>query len=268
MRVIGGLVIGLTLSAIIAPAYLGGEFPRPRSGQVLALLPSATLGFLVLAIFTAVASAGGREVVPRDQAVAFPVSTMTDHLGALVLAPLNIAWIMQAWMLLGMTSYALGPDAHVGLRDPLLLWIVAATALAQVVGWIAEGVRRGPHGIAVFRVLVLLAAAGATALVATGNLARVLDNSPTSKILVIVLDPQSGRWLSWVVGHAGDRGLRHRRRGGRCRPSTMGAGAADARGAAPGVRRYPARSAAASDLMMMLRIDRAAVWRSVPLRRG
>ena len=31
---------------------------------------------------------------------------------------------------------------------------------------------------------------------------------------------------------------------------------------------FPARSAAASDFAMMLRIDRAAVWRSVPLRRG
>ena len=32
--------------------------------------------------------------------------------------------------------------------------------------------------------------------------------------------------------------------------------------------RHPARANAQSDLMMMLRIDRAAVWRSVPLRRG
>ena len=106
-------------------------------------------------------------MVPRDQAVAFPVSTTTDHLGALVLAPLNIAWIMQAWLLLGMASYALGPDALWAYELPLLLWILAATALAQVVGWLAEGVRRGPHGIAVFRVLVLLVAAGAAALVVT-----------------------------------------------------------------------------------------------------
>ena len=78
--------------------------------QMLALLPTLCLGFLVLALFNAVAAAGGREVIPREQAIAFPVSTTTDHLGALLLAPLNIAWIAQAWTLLGATSYALGPD--------------------------------------------------------------------------------------------------------------------------------------------------------------
>src|SRR5204863_1047497 len=106
---------------------LGGEFPRDRAGQVLALLPSACLAFLVLAIVTAVAAAGGREVVPRDQAVAFPVSTTTDHLGALLMAPLNIAWIMQAWMLLGMTAYALGPQHLWAYEVPVLLWIATAT---------------------------------------------------------------------------------------------------------------------------------------------
>ncbi|MET0838595.1 MAG: hypothetical protein ABWY19_07440 [Marmoricola sp.] len=268
MHVIGALVVVLTLTAIVAPAYLGGEFPRPRSGQVLALLPSATLGFLVLAIFTGVASAGGREVVPRDQVVAFPVSTTTDHLGALVLAPLNIAWIMQAWLLLGMTSYALGPDRLWAYEIPLLLWIVTATALAQVVGWLAEGVRRGPHGIGIFRALVILLSAAATALVITGNLARVLDHSPTSKILVTVLDPQSGRWFSWAAGllvitAVGVAGVVI---------GAVPAGWALQRPMREELRlesgRYPARSTASSDFAMMLRIDRAAVWRSVPLRRG
>ncbi len=200
LRAVGLVVVVLTVTAAVAPAYLGGAFPRPKSGSILALLPTASLGFLLLAIFTAVASAGGREVVPRDQAVAFPVSTTTDHLGALLLAPLNIAWIIQAWMLLGMTSYALGPTRMWAYEIPLLLWIAAATALAQLVGWFAEGVRRGRHGIAIFRVLVVVLAAGIGALVVTGTLSRVLDHSPTARILVTVLDPQGGRWLPWALG--------------------------------------------------------------------
>ena len=83
---------------------------------MLALLPSLCLGFLVLAVLTAVASAGGREVVPRDQAVAFPVSTTTDHLGALLLAPLNIAWLLQAWTLLGTRATSSVRDRLLGLR--------------------------------------------------------------------------------------------------------------------------------------------------------
>jgi len=268
LRVVGFLVVALTLTAAVAPAYLGGELPRPRSGQVLALLPTASLGFLLLAIFTAVASAGGREVVPRDQAVAFPVSTTTDHLGALLLAPLNIAWIMQAWMLLGMTSYALGPAALWAYEIPVLLWIAAATALAQLVGWFAEGVRRGRHGIGIFRILVVVLAAGVGALVATGALPTVLDHSPTSQLLVTVLDSRAGRWLPWALGLLviSAVGL-----------AAVVLGALPARWALQRPMReelrlesghFPARTTAASDFSMMLRIDRAAVWRSVPLRRG
>ena len=269
MHIVSGVVLGLTLAAIVGPAYLGGEAPRERAGQVLALLPSATLGFLLLAIFTAIASAGGREVVPRDQAVAFPVSTTTDHLGALVLAPLNIAWIMQAWMLLGMMSYALGPEHLWAYELPVLLWILAATALAQAVGWLAEGVRRGPHGIAV------VPRAG---------------------------DPRRGR--SHGPGRDGQPRAGPRREphlaapARRPRPAGRPAGppgliallvitviglASVVVGAIPArwalqrpmreelrleSGRYPARPTAVSDLAMMLRIDRAAVWRSVPLRRG
>jgi hypothetical protein len=268
LRIVGGLVLVLTVTAMLAPAYVGGDFPRPRSGQVLALLPSAALGFLVLATFTAVAAAGGREVIPRDQAVVFPVSTTTDHLGALLLAPLNIAWIMQAWMLLGMTSYALGPTRLWAYELPLLLWIVTATALAQLVGWLAEGVRRGPHGIAVIRVLVLVLAAAAAGLVVTGLLPTVLDHAPTSRLLVVVLDPQAGRWLSWSVGLVVVAAIG---------VAAVVVGAAPARWALQRPMReelrlesgrFPARSTASSDLLMMLRVDRAAVWRSVPLRRG
>ena len=160
MRVVGTVVVLLTLAAVLAPAYLGGETPRPRSGQMLALLPSLCLGFLVLAIFTAVASAGGRELLPRDQAVAFPVSTTTDHFGALLLAPLNIAWIAQSWALLGITAYTLGSRSLLAYELPVLLWILSATALAQVFGWLAEGVRRGPHGIAISRTLLVVLGAG------------------------------------------------------------------------------------------------------------
>ena len=64
---------------------------------------------LVIAIVSAAASGGGRELLPREQAVAFPVSPTTDHLGALLMAPLNIAWLLQGWTMLGATSYAVGP---------------------------------------------------------------------------------------------------------------------------------------------------------------
>jgi hypothetical protein len=268
LRVAGAVVLGLTVSAAVGPAYLGGGFPRVRSGQLIALLPSLCLGFLVLATFTAIASAGGREIIPREQAVVFPVSTTTDHLGALLLAPLNIAWILQAWTLLGITSYVLGPTRLWAYELPVLLWIVTATALAQVVGWWAEGVRRGRHGITVFRTVMVLLGLGAVGLVVTDRLAPLLDRSPTGQILELVLDAQGGRFLSWGVGVA---------------VLLLIFAAAATLGALPASwalnrpmreelrlesGRHEAKPVPGSDLMMLLRIDRSAVWRSVPLRRG
>jgi hypothetical protein len=268
MHVIGAIVLLLTVAAAAGPAYLGGPQPRDHSGAVLALLPSLCLAFLILALFNAIAAAGGREVIPREQAIAFPVSTTTDHLGALLLAPLNIAWIAQAWTLLGATSYALGADRLWAYEVPILLWIVASTAMAQVVGWLSEGVRRGPHGMVIFRVVVVVLAAAAVALVVTGNLAALLDRSPTTQLLMLTFDAQAGHWLSWatgvlvlvllavgaaVLGAVPARWALHRPMREELR---LEAG------------RHPAKANTPSDFMMMLRIDRAAVWRSVPLRRG
>ena len=122
IRLAAVLVVVVTVLVVVLPAYLGGPMPRERGGSMLALFPSMCLGFLVLAVIAAVASAGGREILPREEAVAFPVSTTTDHLGALLLAPLNVAWLLQAWGLLGVAAYVLGPDRLWAYELPVLLW--------------------------------------------------------------------------------------------------------------------------------------------------
>ncbi len=268
LRVAGLVVLVMTVLVMVIPAYFGGDFPREKAGRMLAILPSLCLGFLVLATITAVASAGGREVIPREQAVSFPVSTTTDHLGALLLAPLNIAWIFQAWALLGITAYALGPRVWWAYEIPILLWILAATGIAQVVGWLAEGVRRGRNGIAAFRVVVVLLGLAATALIVTDNLTPLLDRSPTGGILRLVLDAQASQWLSWGTGVLALAVMG---------PAAAVLGALPARWALHRPMReelrlesgrFPVRPLPSSDFMMMLRIDRAGVWRSVPLRRG
>ena len=91
----------------------------------LLLLPTAMAGFLAIAIASAVASGGGRELLNREHAVAYPVSPITDHLGALLLAPLNIAWLLQAWLLLGATSYGLQGNFVLPALVGMLLWVLA-----------------------------------------------------------------------------------------------------------------------------------------------
>ena len=106
---------------------------------------------LVVSIVSAAASGGGRELLPRDQGVAFPVSATTDHLGALLMAPLNIAWLLQAWSCSASTSYVVGPVALVcrwPCSLPGLVWLVTARRpWPRSLAWCVEWVRRGPPGV-------------------------------------------------------------------------------------------------------------------------
>ncbi|WP_148573178.1 hypothetical protein [Nocardioides caldifontis] len=263
-----GLATVLTLTVLAGwlPAYLpGGD----RRTDVLSLLPSAMVGILVIAIVSAAASGGGRELVPRDQAVAYPVSTTTDHLGALLMAPLNIAWLLQAWTLLAAMAYVGGAYWGLVLTQLLtLLWLVTATALAQVVGWALEWVRRGPHGTWAARGLMVLAGLGGAYLVAADRLVPLLQKSPTLQVSIAALQGRTGvtplyakTFLVLLVVAAV--------------AVVLGAVAASA------VNRRPARDELrletsthqprphpGSDLVAMLRTDRVGIWRSVPLRRG
>ncbi|HEX6514380.1 MAG TPA: hypothetical protein VF049_02310 [Nocardioidaceae bacterium] len=259
----------LLLSALAA--WLPGYLPEGdgRRTDVLLLLPSGYIGVLVISIVSAAASGGGRELLPRDQAVAYPVSPTTDHLGALLMAPLNLAWLMQAWTLLGATAYVVGPTRWLPLAQaPVLIWLAAGTAIAQVVAWAAEWVRRGPHGVLVLRTVIALLVLGMAALVVTDRLVRVLDHSPTVKITIGVLQGASGHWVPWLGAVAALLGIA-------VAAVLVGAMLAHAVAARPARDELRVESSVhaprenpVSDLVALLRTDRAGLWRSVPLRRG
>ena len=97
-----------TLLVAVVPAFLPGAGDGKRALSVLTLLPVAFAAFLAVAVISAVVSGGGRELLPRDQAAPYPISPTTDHLGALLLAPVNTAWLLQAWLLLGSAAYGVG----------------------------------------------------------------------------------------------------------------------------------------------------------------
>jgi hypothetical protein len=263
-----GVIALLTVLAAWVPAYLPGAAGSDDSTDILLLLPSAYVGVLVVAIVSAIASGGGRELLPREQAVAFPVSPTTDHLGALLMAPLNIAWLLQGWSVLGATAYVVGTKGLLAAQLPVLVWLMVATALAQLVAWLAEWVRRGPRGVWTIRILISLVTAAMAFLVATDRLVPLLDQSPTVRIALGALYGSSGAWLEWLTVVAvliaiGSVAV------------VLGALAAKA------VARRPAhdelrvessvrlpRTNPTSDFMALLRTDRVGIWRSVPLRRG
>jgi hypothetical protein len=262
---------GLILVVTVAAAWLPGYVVAPRfpPQDVLIVLPSGFLGVLVISIVSAIATGGGRELVHREHAVAFPVSATTDHLGALLMAPLNIAWLLQSWALLAMTAYGIGPrPSLLAAQVPVLLWLAAATATAQLFAWSVEWVRRGPAGRLLVRTGTVLAAAQLGYLIFTGRLAPLLDRSPTLRLTLGVIAGSRGEWGAWlgvvgrlvvlvvlavVLGAYVNRGVVRRPARDEARVETAV---------------QPARPNPTSDFIALLRVDRAGVWRSVPLRRG
>jgi hypothetical protein len=268
VRYAGALVVVLTLAAIVVPAYLKEPLEARRLHQLVPILPTLYLGFLALAVLAAIASGGGREVVPREQLAAYPVSSVTEHFAALLLAPLNIAWLIQGWTIIGTTTYVLGPRALPAAVLPLLLWIAFSTAAGQAVGWVFEGIRRGTHGILVSRLLAGMAMGGAVALVLSHKLVPVLDKSPTVRVYIAAAYGTTHQWAAWaesiatlsvmlvvavLIGLVPARWALHRAQREEIRLESG---------------RIEPRPNPASDLRAMVRIDRASIWRAVPLRRG
>ncbi len=265
-RWVMAVMLGGTLLVAVVPALVPGAGDSRRALSVLTLLPIAFAGFLAVAVISAVVSGGGRELLPRDQAAPYPISPTTDHLGALLLAPVNTAWLLQAWLLLGSAAYGTGASMKlVAAQAVVLLWLLVATSVAQVVAWTTEAVRRRRHGIVVMRALSLGLLAAAVWLHVQDQLVPVLDRVPTVWLVVGVIDGFSWRWaltiaievalalaatlLGVVPAHLAAR--RSARDELRVESET--------REARPNPR---------SDLFALVRTDRSSVWRTVPMRRG
>lgn len=259
--------VTLTFACAVVPAFVEGADTSVNANDLALLLPTAYLAFLLTTMFAIIGAGGGRELLPRDEGVSFPVSPTTDHLGALLLAPLNVAWVLQAWSLLGVTAYASGPAHLWAVQLTSLAWLAFATALAQALAWCVEGVRRRPHGTWIVRGAALVLAAGVATVVAADRVTDLLDQSPTLYPVVAALNGRSLNWY-WAIGTFV------------IAAACLAAIAVGALMAHLVARRQPreelhaegqtvvARPSPGSDFAALVRTDRASIWRSVPLRRG
>jgi hypothetical protein len=261
-----GLLLVVTLAVAVVPAYVPGAGGGGNAFDVLLLLPTALAAFLAVGVVSAAASGGGRELLDRDASSIYPISPTTDHLGALLLAPLNIAWLLQTWMLLGSAAYALGNEGTlISAQIVVLLWIAMATAAAQAVAWGLEGARRVPHGVVGIRALVVGLLGAALGLQVSGNLLALFDRIPTKQVVVAMVIGFDERWLLTVLALVGLLLV------------AVVVGAVPAHLAAHRIPRdelrvesgtFAARRPPFSDLTALIRTDRGSVWRAVPMRRG
>ena len=258
--------VSLTLAAATVPAMVeGAGASKGYSLDAVLLIPTAMAAFMFLAIASAIASGGGRELLHREHAVIYPVSPTADHLGALLLAPLNIAWLLQAWILMGLTAYGVERRSLVVAEIGIVIWIVAATAVGQVVAWTVESIRRTSHGIAAIRSLGLVLAGAAVMLQLTHHTIGLLDSLKTRWIVVGYVDGFRMRWVesvgvelallvvAVVLGAI---------------PAHLAARRAPRDELRVETGNYLARRLPRSPLAMLVRTDRGSVWRAVPMRRG
>ena len=269
-----GLVVVLLLTAAFAlgpttidtdalgSATLDGALDSLRGN-----LGATFVGFLLLAVGAAMGSGGGRELMSRSESAIHPISPVTEHLGALVLAPLNLGWLVQLWGLLAVTALVTSPDRLLGAHLVVLAWVLAATALGQAVGWAVEGVRRTPHGVVVVRVVTGAVVVALAALHLAGALAPLVRSLPTTWLVETM---QTSRWpvavlvllalavacvvlgarpARWALGQPPREELR------------VQSGVHEA-------RHVPEPRWGSPDRALLRRLDRGSVWRSVGMRRG
>ena len=270
IRMVFTILLLITVGSAVLPAFVLGAGTQSSVDTWGVVLVPAYTAFFLMTAGSSVASGGGRELISRDHAVAYPISPATDHFGALLMAPLNIAWLLQFWLLLSVTTYVAGPSGAFSGPPVVLAWAALATALAQIAGWLMEGVRRGPAGVLLARTILLLGGLAVGLLVATNTAGAAFRPLPVRLIVEAALDPG---WslpfvvllllaLSGATALAGIPAARFALRKPSRDEQRLDTGHHRARPIPTGPDdRW-------GDFCSLRRVDRASVLRSIPLRRG
>jgi hypothetical protein len=268
-----GILVLTFLPATLVLVGLFGVQTAPEGQRLnLALAtPSFYVGFIVLALLAPLVSGGGYELYPADQLVAYPVRPATVFRSTLVLAPVNLAWMINVVALFVVTGYAAG-DLAWGPTARALVVVAAFIGLATVVGhaagWLVMGVRQNRLGRWVTNIAGIAVLFAGLLVFWTDNVITLLDRSPTARVLRASFDGYEGYYEGWlrvlaalvipalVLVKVGDAvtGWALRRSGDHQDRSSA--------------RSFTRRRQHSHRLLALVAVDHASVWRSTPLRRG
>ncbi len=269
-----GVVVMLALTVLFAtgPASLDadgqlGDLVDTLVDGLRDNVGAALLGTLLLSVTSSMSSGGGRELLSRSEAAIHPVSARTEHLGALALTPLNLAFFIQMWGLMAVVALVTPPERLLGAQAVVVAWILAASAVGQAVGWVVEGVRRTNHGVLVVRLAGIAAAVAIGLLHLTQQLAPLVRALPTTWLAdamqgerwyVVALALLLGAAIAVVVG---------------ARPAAWALGLPPreelrVQSGVHEARPVPAPRWGSPERALLRRLDRGSVWRSIGMRRG
>ena len=265
------VVLAVALLPLLAVgAVIAGQLaPRDFQFNFALLAPTVFASFFALAVISPASSAGGTELFPSDQLVAYPIRARTVFASTVLLAPANLAWMINLLLLLGVTSYVSGSGPRIAFALlTALVYALAMTMVGQALAWWLEGVRQRKAGRWLVRGLAAVGVLTLVLLQVTHHLTDLLDRLPTKSIAVSAIKGAQGRWMGWwpVLLLLVTIGVVAYRAGARVCGWTV-ARVSDG-GLQPESRPVRRRTTAASDLLALVQVDRASVWRSTPLRRG
>jgi hypothetical protein len=238
---------------------------QPALVAALELAPAAFLGFGVLAVVAPLTAGGGNEIVPSSQLVAFPVRPRTYFLGGLLLAPMNLVWVVQLLVLAAETSYLTLDGHRLAGAVTTTAFVVCLTIGGQAIAWTVVGLRQTRTGRRLVGALAGTLLLAAVIIVRAGLGDAFLAGSPTHTVVRAIQAGPGARWLATTAGlvvlSAAGLVLGARACGwALTRPADS-----TTTGASVLVRRRPARATALAELVA---VDRASVWRASALRRG
>ncbi len=260
-------VLALALAWLVGLALTAADAVHPALlDAAVTLAPQAYLGFGVLALLAPMAAGGSHEVVPPDQLLPFPVRPSTAFLGGLLLAPLNLVWLLQLVVLAVETAVlTAGGYLLLGLGTTVV-YVALVTVLGQSLAWVVAGLRQTRRGRqAVVLATALLVGTGAL-LAAHGYGAAALEVSLAGPVVYAVVEGGAGYLLPWGVITAGllvTTALSVRLGVTACGWALRRPGDAVVRTGS--VRRRRNRP---TPLRLLVAVDRASVWRAPALRRG
>ena len=265
-----GVCLGVLalLYLLVLVAHAGAHLETAALTTAVKLAPQAFLGFGVLALLAPLTAGGGNELFPPDQLVAYPVTPRTQFVGGLLLAPVNLVWVLQIVALVGETAFLSVGGAGWLSALTTTVYVASLTVLGQALAWGVAGLRQTRAGRQLVAGVGVLALLGALVAVRTGAGDRALGHSPTRTVVSAVRAGADGHLVRWAATTGallallvaslllGSRSCAWALR----RPGDAGA----ARATSDVRRRAPHRSA----LRELVALDRASVWRAPALRRG
>ena len=193
----------------------------------------------------------------------------TMFLSSLVLAPLNLVWVVQLLVLTAETGFLSVGRPYLGQALlTSLCFVIAATAMGQALAWTAVGLRCSARGRLALRSALVVSAVTALVVVRTGHGNDVVDESYAPWLVRAIRAGAMGDLGTWLSAMAVLVGiaLTALYAGGRlCRWALR---VPQDRAGARSSRVHHRRPHPSDVYRALIATDRASVWRAPALRRG